>query len=126
MESGFLPPELFARLNQHSSDTVLTRCLFFDSLCIHRWVGALGSYDTKSCYDRFTHSITSIMAQSLGTPSQLIDCMFQTIQQIEFHLRTGYGNSVQTFGSDIQHSFQTLANLPSQGLFQGKGGALAL
>ena len=121
MDRSFLPPETFARKNQRSSDVVVTRALYFDSLRIRRWTGALGSYDAENCYDRVTHSLASLMTQALGTPAALSKCMFQTIQDMKFHLRTGYGDSASTFGSNFQGGTSSY-----QGLVQGNGAAPAL
>ena len=71
---------------------------------------ALWSYDAHICYNRVVHSYNLLVAQSMGTPRPIICTMLKAIQQMKFHLRTGYGDSETNYcGSDIK---------PYQGLCQ--------
>ena len=80
---------------------------------------ALGSYDAQTCYDRVVHSFTSMVSRAVGMPIALINTMLGAIQMMRFHLRTGFGDSKGTYGSENRWR-------PFQGLCQGNGAAPAL
>ena len=50
---------------------------------------------------------------------RLTTTMFSTIQQMKFHLRTGFGDSEEWYGGNME-------DLPMQGVCQGNGGGPAL
>jgi hypothetical protein len=55
------------------------------------------SNDAKSCYDRITHSVTSLCMRRMGVEEPPIVCMFTTIQNLEHYNRTAYGVSELSF-----------------------------
>ena len=113
---NLIAPEQFGSRKGHSSiDQVLIKTLFYDILRIKRQDGYLCSNDAKGCYDRITHSIASIALQRVGLPQAPIVSMLSTLQQMQHHLRTGYGISDKTYGKTLQHG------KPTQGSGQGNG-----
>jgi hypothetical protein len=55
--------------------------------------GALNSNDVTACYDRITHSMASLCLQRNGVSDEPLICIFTTIQNMEHHIRTIYGDS---------------------------------
>ena len=71
------------------------------------------SNDAKGCYDRIAHTVVNLALQRLGIPKPALQSMIDTIQQMEHHIRTAFGDSTTFYaqGDDA----------PSQGLLQGSG-----
>jgi len=70
------------------------------------------------CYDRMAHAIISLCTQQLGMPQQVINFLLQTIQQMCFYLRTGFGDSDHFYGGPSE--------MPLQGCCQENGGSPAM
>ena len=119
-EHGVIPEDTFgSRENKSSIEVSLCRMLFFDLVRQLKFNAVLGSYDAQSCYDRVVHSFTSMAVRAMGIPMQIINTMLSAIQMMQFHLRTGFGDSKETYGSDSKQR-------PFQGLCQGNGASPAL
>lgn len=119
-EHGVIPDDTFgSRENKSSIEVSLCRMLFFDLVRQLRFNVVLGSYDAQSCYDRVVHSFTSMAVRAMGITMQIINTMLCAIQMMQFHLRTGFGDSKETYGSDSKRR-------PFQGLCQGNGASPAL
>ena len=71
--------------------------------------------DAANCYDSVAHVIASLVFQSLGVPKQAVVSMLETIEEMEYFLRTTYGDSENFRGSKLELKFQ--------GLCQGNGAA---
>jgi hypothetical protein len=102
-----------SRKHMSATDQSLNKALTFDiwrQLCQR---GALCSNDAKACYDRIAHNCASLCLQRVGTPCKPIISMFQTIQQLEHHVCTVFGESKIHF---IQRD-----EAPLQGVGQGNG-----
>ena len=119
-EHGVIPDDTFGSRKDNSSIEVsLCRLLFFDLIRQLKFNAVLGSYDAQSCYDRVVHSFTSMAARAMGIPMKIINTMLSAIQMMQFHLRTGFGDSKGTYGRENRRR-------PFQGLCQGNGAAPAL
>ena len=95
-------------------DHSLNKLLTFDLIRQFKREAALCANDAKSCYDRIVHSIASLCLQRVGAPIEPIVCMFTTIQRLEHHIRTVYGDSEVSFTG-------ALWTVPIQGVGQGNG-----
>jgi hypothetical protein len=102
-----------SRKHMSASDQSLNKALTFDIWRQFRQCGALCCNDAKACYDRISHNCASLSLQRVGAPQQPILSMFQSIQRLEHHVRTIFGES-QTF-------FQQDGRVPLQGVGQGNG-----
>jgi hypothetical protein len=97
-----------SRKNMSASDQSLNKALTFD-LWRQFWQrGALCCNDAKACYDQIVHSCASLCLQRVRT-----DPMFQSIQSLEHHVRTVFGES--------KASFKQSGPIPLQGVGQGNG-----
>ena len=72
------------------------------------------SNDAKGCYDRIAHMVCDLAMRRLGSPRPALQSMLKTIQEMEHHIRTGFGDSTQCYGGDT-------TDLPPQGVLQGNG-----
>ena len=114
-----IPKETFGGRNDACPIEVpLCRLMFFDLVRQKKFNAALGSYDAQTCYDRVAHNFTSLAVQSVGTPAPIIITMLKAIQLMQFHLRTGFGDSDATYSGTTAR--------PYQGLCQGNGAAPAI
>jgi hypothetical protein len=82
-----------SRKNMSATDQSLNKTLTFDIWRQMRQRGALCSNDAKACYDRIAHNCASLCLQRIGTDPNPIISMFETIQKLEHHVRTIYGES---------------------------------
>ena len=99
---NLIAPEQFGSRKHHAAiDQVLIKTLYYDTLRIKRQDGYLCSNDAKSCYDRITHSIASLSLQRIGLPLPPIISMFKSLQNMEHHIRTGYGISQASYGNSL-------------------------
>jgi hypothetical protein len=64
------------------------------------------------------HSFVSQVCQQLGMPQATIMAMLTTIQEIQFHLRTSFGDSNTFYGGKVP--------IPFQGTCQGNRAVLAI
>jgi hypothetical protein len=82
--------------------------------------GIMTDYDATTAFDRVLHSISVITCQRLGLPLNASLFLFNLLQNMEFHLVTGYGVSTASFNNndDPLH--------PGQGVLQGSSSAAPL
>jgi hypothetical protein len=92
----------------------LNKRLTFDLMGQKRRPGALCFNNAKSCYDHIVHAIASLSVQQVGAPKEPIVCMFSTIQNLNHHIRTIFGDSTILFGGNLWV-------VPVQGVGQGNG-----
>jgi hypothetical protein len=102
-----------SRKNMSASDQSLNKALTFDIWRQLRQRGALCCNDAKACYDRIVHNCASLCMQRVGTDPHPIISMFQTIQSLEHHVRTVFGES--------KKFFKQAGTTPLQGVGQGNG-----
>lgn len=112
---GFIPNEQYgSRGNKSAIDHAIHKRLWYDTLRLTRCPGIMCSNDAKSCYDRVIHSIASLAYKRIGIPDPPVHCMFRTIQNMQHHIRTAYGDS--TFFMDCSG-----LEVKYQGVLQGNG-----
>ena len=58
----------------------------------------MSAADLKSCYDRVAHAPAYLAMRSFGVPSEPIESMFSTIQDIQYYTFTAHGLSETSFG----------------------------
>jgi len=56
------------------------------------------SNDAKGCFDRIAHVVAILALRRLGIPQPAIMSMITTIQQMQHHIRTAFGESEQLYG----------------------------
>ena len=102
------------RKNMRSNEIAMNSRLTDDSIWGRRGRAILMSNDAKGCYDRIAHIVVKLALQRLGIPKPALQSMLHTIQDMEHHIRTAYGDS------DTGYKRQA-GDKPPQGMLQGNG-----
>jgi hypothetical protein len=117
---GLLQPECMGGIKHSSSETLaICRRLITDHARQQKLSLAIASVDAAQCYDCVGHGPGSLCCQRWGVPPEGLATMLGTIQQMQFFLRTSFGDSDTSFGGDNP-------NNPLQGVCQGNGGGPAV
>jgi hypothetical protein len=85
--------EIYSERNRLADDGTLAKVLFYDIVHQTKLPAGISAVDADNCYNRICHPIASMVFQSLGIPKPAIVSMLTTIQDMKFHLRTGFGDS---------------------------------
>jgi Endonuclease/Exonuclease/phosphatase family./Reverse transcriptase (RNA-dependent DNA polymerase). len=110
--------EQYSRPHRKAIDHAINRRIVMDHQLYLRQPYALVSCDLKGCYDRITHSPASLALQRVGVPQTEAVSMFTSIQRMTHKVRTGFGDSKQSYGGEED---DRRWKLPPQGVLQGNG-----
>jgi hypothetical protein len=91
----------------------LARVLFYDIVQQLKVPAGLASVDAANCYDRVAHAISSMIFQAFDTSANTCKSIHSAIQDVQFFLRTAFGDSSKSVGSHL--------DLKTQGYMQGNG-----
>ena len=116
-QSDLMPDEIFSEKQRMAEDGILAKVLFYDISRQLRAPAALASVDAANCYDRVAHAIASLVFRAMGARLPMTLSMLTAIQQMQFFLRTAFGDSKNAVGSKI--------HLKTQGFMQGNGASPA-
>jgi hypothetical protein len=116
-QSKLMPDEIFSEQQRMAEDGILSKVLFYDISRQLRAPAALASVDAANCYDRVSHAIASLIFRAFGVKLSATLSMLTAIQQMQFFLRTAFGDS--------KHSVGARAHLKTQGFMQGNGASPA-
>ena len=109
-----LEQEQFGSRKNHRSNMVsLNHRLMFDLCWQRRQSLAIALVDAKSCYDRIVHNVANICLCRIDIPMEPLLCMFKTLQAAHHHVMTAFGVSEETY--------QSMMDIPLQGIGQGNG-----
>ena len=75
----------------------------------------LASVDAANCNDRVAHAISSMIFQAFETNVNTCKSMHSAIQDMQFFLRTAFGDSSKSVGARLE--------LKTQEYMQGNGAA---
>ncbi len=78
--------------------------------------------DANNCYNSIAHPMASMVFQSFGVPTSVVESILTMIQNIKFYLRTDYGDSNGCAGGADDSSGD---ERKTQGICQGNGKAPA-
>jgi len=112
-----MPEEIFSEKQRMAEDGILAKTLFYDISRQLRAPAALASVDAANCFDRVVHAIASLVFRAVGAQLPMTLTMLTAIQQMQFFLRTAFGDSDRAVGSRL--------HLSTQGFMQGNGAAPA-
>ena len=116
--AGFLPPEHYAQKESMAEDAVFDRLLTQDISRQARHPMAIVGIDAAQCYDRVNHLIMSLVWLALIGNVGAIEVALLCLSTMQFHQRTGFGDSVSFFGGPQ-------LTIPFCGLGQGSKSAPA-
>ena len=101
------------RKDMQAAEVSMNSQLTYDSIWARRGRAIIMSNDAKGCYDRIAHVVVDMALRRLGVPKPALQSMIETIQEMEHHIRTAFGDSEGHYGNDN--------HLPPQGILQGNG-----
>lgn len=113
----FLCSSQYAAPGTTCQSVVWNKMLFCDLTCQTLTASIMTDYDASAAFDRVLHTISILTCRRLGMPMRACLFMYHLLQNMEFHLITGYGPSFQYFknNEDPHHI--------GQGLLQGSSSA---
>ena len=112
-----IPDEIFSERNRTADDGTLSKVLFYDLVRQSRRPAGVSSVDADNCFDRIAHAMASLIFQACGVTANSATTMLSMIQEMQFFLRTAFGDSTTAAGSTFE--------IKTQGLCQGSGAAPA-
>ena len=118
VKNNAMAKEQFSVIGKRSISHALNKTLLFDAIRYQKYCAGHTSCDLKSCFDRIVHTPAMLAARSCGIPKPPLVSFFATLQEVQYHTRTCYGVSEETFGgmeSNFSHA--------PQGAGQGNGAA---
>ena len=97
---SILPDEAYGGVpGRRASTCSLNKILALDVIRMERRTAAVCSNDAKSCYDRIVHTIASLCMQRLGVSQEACFTMFGTLQELNHHVRTAFGEKASGYGA---------------------------
>ena len=102
-----LPEELYARKETEAIEVALNRTLLSDISRQTKTNLTIAGADVAYCYDCVAHPFASLACRKVGMPKNITKSFFETIQDMEMYLRTGHGDSPNSF-QDSLRKFQGL------------------
>lgn len=112
-----MPDKIFSERSREATDGGMSKKLFYDIVRQLRRPAGIASVDAANCYDRVAHAISSLVFQAFGTPEEACTSMHTAIQEMQFFLRTAFGDSKESVGARVE--------LKTQGFMQGNGASPA-
>jgi hypothetical protein len=103
-----------SRRGLRAAEVSMNQTLTYNSIWARRGRAVVMSNDAKGCYDRIAHTVVNLALQRLGVPKPALQSMLATIQEMEHHIRTAFGDSKGSYGNDPTQP-------PPQGILQGSG-----
>ena len=101
--------------HRKSINVVLNKVLLNDILRQKRHTGAIGMNDTRGYYDRIVHSIVILLLMSLEVWGQIVRALFKVLQEVDYHIKSGFGRSSRVYGN---------GTIPHQGTCSGQENSL--
>ena len=87
-----MPDEIFSKKNRTADDGTMTKVLFYDIVRQSHWAAGISSVDADNCFNRVAHAIASLIFQAFGVSEETCGVMLRTIQEMQFFLRTAFGD----------------------------------
>ena len=118
IENNTLPQEFFAMKGRSSKDAILTQTLWCDINRLKHVSFAVASVDLAQCFDMIGHAQCSLAMQAQGCPIKPISIMLFTLQNMNYWLRSAYGDAKTSFGATSDDPFMGMGQ-GSEGSNQG-------
>ena len=113
-ENGMVPEEIYSEKGKTAEDAILHQVLLYDVARQLRRPMLVASVDASQCYDRIAHATAALTLRAYKVKQSSVVTMLHPIQNMEYYLRTGFGESSTFFGGSDDKK---------QGSCQGNGGA---
>ena len=113
-QHDLVPEEIYSEKGKTSEDAILHQVLAYDIARQKRAPFIVASVDAAQCYDRIAHAMAALTLRASKVPDSSVHCMLQPIRDMEFYIRTGFGESSTYVGGK---------DVVKQGGCQGNGAA---
>ena len=113
-QHDLVPEEIYSEKGKTSEDAILHQVLAYDIARQTRAPFIVASVDAAQCYDRIAHAMAALTLRASKVPDSSVHCMLQPIRDMEFYIRTAFGES---------ESFVGGKDVLKQGGGQGNGAA---
>ena len=97
-EHGLVPEEIYSEKGKTPEDAILQQVLVYDIARQLRRPLMVASVDAAQCYDRIAHAIAALTLRAFKVPQSSASSMLEPIQNMEYYLRTGFGESTTHSG----------------------------
>ena len=98
-QHDMIPEEIFSEKRKTVEDTILQQVLVYDIVRQLNRPLVVASVDAAQCYDRVAHTMTALTLRAYKVRQRSVLAMLQPIQNMEYYLQTGYGESTTFMGS---------------------------
>jgi len=98
LERKLIPGECFSKRGSNCISAVMTKIFVCDESRIHHHDAVFEGCDFADCYDRIAHNVAGISLRAWGVPQPAINILLETMETMRFFLRTGFGESKQSYG----------------------------
>ena len=105
IENDTLPQEFYAMKGKSAKDAIITRNLWCDINRLQHISYAVVSADLSQCFDMIGHSQCSLAMQAQGCPIKPISIMLFTLQNMNYWLRSAYGDAKTSFGATSEDPY---------------------
>ena len=105
------PNAIYSEKGPTTEDGVLHQVLAYDIARQKRALLIVASVNAAQGYNRIAHAMAALTLRALKVPESAVRCMLQPIRDMEFYIRTTFGES-DTFAGGAAN--------PKQGACQGK------
>jgi hypothetical protein len=98
LERKLIPGECFSKSGSNCISAMMTKIFICDESKIHHHNTIFEGCNFADCYDRIAHNVAGISLQAWGIPQPAINILLKTMEMMRFYLRTGFGESKQSYG----------------------------
>jgi hypothetical protein len=98
LERKLIPGECFSKRGSNCISAVMTKIFVCVESRIHHHDAVFEGCDFADCYDRIAHNVAGISLRAWGVPQPAINILLETMETMRFFLRTGFGESKQSYG----------------------------
>jgi hypothetical protein len=96
----------------------LKKVLFFDLLRQTQQAGSIVDFDAKAAYDSIIPALATVTCMRMGLPRFAGEFMTQLINQMEYSVATGLGESTKTYKAGANSFMMCQGGM--QGLYLGR------
>jgi hypothetical protein len=93
MKDNIMDESQYALPGMTCNSAVWNKVLYLDLMHQTMATGIMTDYDATAAFDRVLHSMSVITCRRLGLPMHACMFMYKLLQNMEFHLVTGFGVS---------------------------------
>ena len=97
-----------SRPNRSSTDAILIKRLLCDGLALLRHSAVLFNNDFKAAFDRMISSVGNIALKRLGAKKNAVSTLLQTLQEMQYQVRSSLCLSTQSFSNNDDWVLGTL------------------